>query len=406
MPAERDLSDLIAKQQEYHSLDAAKQSAILPVWSRRGSHNTPVLDSLVGYVGWRTLQSLALAELPQLLDTFGAVLAGWPGSSSATTVPEALEDEEDFVGKFLEETPAKELDEKVAAIRATLASVRLEIILDPAKYALHYAENPQQPEDLSLHNRHPDSPTTIHILPPLPRLERFLKSGFLEPGSGMLPGNGLDVVVLMTAKTIVQECQHLIGLALHGTTYTTPTLVQWSFPAPPKSPKPEADRRQAEADKVEPGEAGGWYEVSRYGAISAVVLASPRLPALASELKVITVGSLSSTLMRQLEPTSVAYLATKARDGTFIHERNWFHYLSTVPCRYFGFSIDRLDHVEEAGPAGALHARAQPDYLIRGFTLQTLCLEPYPDRQITSSDGKVYGTLHGVFRGRVDSSSK
>lgn len=139
-----ELVRLLAEQATHHILDPSKHTSILPVWSpQQNDENTlvTVVDSLVGFIACQTVQSLAKAALPDLLDVFGAVLAGWPGSTSATTVHEARDEDKASVSHFLQETPEADLENKVGNIREISARVRFEVAIDLAEFALHHASN-------------------------------------------------------------------------------------------------------------------------------------------------------------------------------------------------------------------------------------------------------------------------
>jgi hypothetical protein len=181
---------LTQRDADYH-LDSVQQTATIPSW-RPASQ--PLLGSLVGYIACVTLRSLATAEETVVWDVFGSIISRWPGSKSGTSPSQSLDEEREWVGRYREETERSVLERQLFDLRMALATVRLEFVADIEAFA-----KADRARDV------------LYLLPDFPRLENFLKRKHIEPDTGFLPGHGLDVVVITTAKTIVRECRHLVG---------------------------------------------------------------------------------------------------------------------------------------------------------------------------------------------------
>jgi hypothetical protein len=176
-------------------LDSEQQTATIPSWR---DASEPLVGSLVGYIACVTLRSLATAEETVVWDIFGSIISRWPGSKSSTSPSQSLAEEQEWVACYREETEKSLVERQLLDLRRVLATVRLEVVVDTEEFAkAHRAQD------------------VLYLLPDLPRLENFLKAKCIEVGTGLLPGHGLDVVVIITAKMIVNECRHLVSILEH-----------------------------------------------------------------------------------------------------------------------------------------------------------------------------------------------
>jgi hypothetical protein len=176
-------------------LDSEQQTATIPSWR---DASEPLVGSLVGYIACVTLRSLATAEETVVWDVFGSIISRWPGSKSSTSPSQSLAEEREWVARYCEETEKSLVERQLLDLRRALATIRLEIVVDTEEFAkAHRAQD------------------VLYLLPDLPRLENFLKAKCIEVGTAFLPGHGLDVVVIITAKMIVNECRHLVSILEH-----------------------------------------------------------------------------------------------------------------------------------------------------------------------------------------------
>ncbi|KAJ6531972.1 hypothetical protein B0H19DRAFT_1326557 [Mycena capillaripes] len=212
------------------------------------------------------------------------------------TAADSLKEEEKWVTIYKLATPKSELQLLLVSIRTALATVRLEFVQNIGDFAKTHDLQEDLSCFLALHHRHPDFANILYLLPPLVEIEN-LRDKSLDVEEGALPGHGLKVLIVTTAKTVIHEFRRFIGTMLFGT-------------------------------KAEQGEAGEFFEVFRYGAKGEVSLP---LPSPTPPWVRFTGYPEGSPFLHQLMPATVHYLAELARTGKFIGVKRFFVPHAIVP---------------------------------------------------------------------------
>ncbi|KAJ7678983.1 hypothetical protein DFH06DRAFT_1165379, partial [Mycena polygramma] len=208
------LLQTLAIRDDYHCVDPIHNTASIPA---RGDFlsSPPLVDSLVVYIACRTLRYLALADEKDIWDLFGSGISRWPGSTSPTL--QAIDEERAWVAHY---RTASAVECQLHELRMALATVRLEFAPNSDLFTLGCLVDGRR-EVVAVRNK-------LCISSFLPRIERLLKLRRIEADEGLLPGRGLDVVVIVTAKAIVRECRHLIRSLASGLAVLTISYVNLS----------------------------------------------------------------------------------------------------------------------------------------------------------------------------------
>ncbi|KAJ6507958.1 hypothetical protein C8R47DRAFT_63530 [Mycena vitilis] len=313
-----DLLQLLAHRDDCYCVDSINNTATIPA-SGDATPSPPLVDSLVGYIACRTLRSLALADENSIWDILGSDISRWPRCTSSTL--QAIGEERTLV-------PAVEC--RLREIRMALATVRLEFAPDSDLFNPGCRADGLCREVVALRNK-------LCISSFLPHIERLLKLRRIEADEGLLPGRGLDVVVIVTAKAIVRECRHLIRSLFYDATSIILGLPEQTLLTSP------ALENNYTLD----------FEVSHYGALGAVKFVCPTDDGALAAASVLFTGHIGRGRLLQLEPSTVAYIATKARAGTFPSVKRFFMPHSTIPVFGYSFPLSELDPGEWDGSAAA-----------------------------------------------------
>ena len=188
-----------------------------------------VLKSELGFFAHKTLRDLALASDDILWEVYGGIISKWQGST-AGDILECLRDEINHVQEYRNKTDPKTTSQIFSDIRKALATV--ELILVPKKKLPAFARYMSADEEIleqvffifyfsnlfsfaeqvvALYHRSEDTKNSIFILPFLLRVEELIQASQLSPNKAHDPGHDLDVAIVTTAKTIIQESRHLVG---------------------------------------------------------------------------------------------------------------------------------------------------------------------------------------------------
>ncbi|KAJ7228747.1 hypothetical protein GGX14DRAFT_614769 [Mycena pura] len=322
------------------SLDSDKMTARCPVFNRK---DIPALPSQVAYVACQTLRSLATADTEVLWEVYGDIISGWPGPESNAQSIEQTRDEERSWVKTYREKDSKDMTQTISNIRLRLATACLKHVPTISLISLAtYLSTSTDIIDtfdrvLALHHRSNEDEDTIFILPFLPRVEYLIGACFNSPSKTSCM---IDALVVSTAKAIVHESRHMVGTLIHGVSYLTPPMVQRAF------------RQEEVQEEAVQGEAGDWYDASRYGAFHLCPsLVSPTDSGPIETTTLVLTGHINDRRgLRYLVPSAVADWAQHVRDGLFI----------TSPHRYFitdytlpviGWVRD-LEHLDAQNPDG------------------------------------------------------
>ncbi|KAJ7678984.1 hypothetical protein DFH06DRAFT_1290799 [Mycena polygramma] len=413
------ISEILHQRDRLYAVDHAQQTAQLPVWQSANSTLIPEIEELssshTAYLALTTLWSLALATDDDLLELYGTIITRWRGADVQSAV-EAYQAEKRAIRDYIAQVAQDELEKTFILIREALATAELLFVSNLDQFSLeaqHIQDIP--PEDLlmvvGLHHRSASSLKTIYIFPHLPKLEILIKSKLVEPATGLLPGRAMDALEVSTAHTILHESRHLVGTPLYGPKYKTPVLVQGAFPATPLLPSATLDGidEDATVDKSvlgDQGEAGDYWDTTRYGARPDLSIVSPSEDTLSySSVEVVLTGRIpGNPFTQQVEPGRLAHLANKARAGDYLNVKRFFQPHSVVPVTGYLVYLNEFEKGEET-PDDTPRALQSP---LRKSSARTISQNHYlsstivyaESSEIQNNQGRRgYGTLHRVLMG-------
>ncbi|KAF8204301.1 hypothetical protein K438DRAFT_1964658 [Mycena galopus ATCC 62051] len=320
------LKSLVKAANERRQVDPGSKTARIPNYVPKQHSTIPRLGrvnippSFVFFYACKVLNDLVLAEEETIWDLYGDIIAAWRGPTAGKgtlkNLSELWQDETDWVSAFRKERDSEELATVVTKIKFALANTELSYV--PAIFLEDFAaetsaEVPELIDSIAAHFRSETSKNSIYLLPFLLKIELNLVNGDLsreQPRS-----EAEDVLIIATAKAIVHESRHLVGTLLHGVTYRSPAIRQGLFTDSPE----ELDEATTQ------GEAGEWFEASRYGASIQPSLLSPSEEGPLSTARLAIIGHIDgAAATRSLQPSMVTEIANTVRAGTFFQASLFF----------------------------------------------------------------------------------
>ncbi|KAJ6515098.1 hypothetical protein C8R47DRAFT_503100 [Mycena vitilis] len=263
---------------------------------------------------------------------FGSVVSIWPGAVLARTLAECKAEELAWVARYRRETEATVQARLLEKVREAVADVNLFLVPsgDLDLFTELHGTRTSDGEDSEKGDEGESEKGDEGDSEEGEGEEDLLLAHKLSKVDGLSPGFGWDVLLVTTAKAVVREARYLVATALHGDEYRTPLLIQAPFGAPV----------DAHPRDFLQGEAGTWYEVSRYGAFSSPMLVSddfdsPTLATCSLEL----VGHIGQGGLSAVRPSIVKAQAEKFRAGTFMVPQKFFTTLTTAPVLDYVFRL-------------------------------------------------------------------
>ncbi|KAF7377542.1 hypothetical protein MSAN_00176500 [Mycena sanguinolenta] len=292
-------------------------------------HSKP--RSKLAEVAYKTLRDLANADSELLWRHFGDIIAKWPGAANAQNVGEAFEHEREWVQSF-RQNGSGEAESTITGVRNAIALVSVEYDPFTTLPAKTFDDGDDLDRVLAVYHRPEKNIDKISFLPFLPRMERLVSDG-------LLPATSLDVVVVITAMTIMHELRYMVGTLVHGASFCTLPAVHPSF-----SPLAE------ETTDANQGEVADWYELSRYGAILSPALVAPTKDGGLESATLHLTGRRNGGQPRYLFPAMVSEMAERVLDGTFLRLSSpFFGTCSTHWVTGYVLAVQHMGSVDSSG---------------------------------------------------------
>ncbi|KAF7292838.1 hypothetical protein MIND_01182800 [Mycena indigotica] len=311
------IEELLFKRETAANYSDNQRGAALPTF---GLASEGLKQTKIGYIALKTLRSAALASDNVIWKTFGDIISNWKGPQAGSRAS-AVEQELDFVSRHRQGLSADNEEKLLGRIRCELASCKLQIVSPGSRKEFTNFASDEDEEWLmsaALHIRRDDTASTIYILPALLSMEYWLNYHNNAPED--VKNAESNCLAIMVAKSIVHESRHMVATLLFGTQYQTPPLIQGNFPPP------VVDTNDADVQ----GEAGDYFEVSRYGTtLSASLVALNSKELSQAEMYLIGVAPHTYTWRRLHRESAVAPVADAVEKGKFLEMGLFFDVMSS-----------------------------------------------------------------------------